>query len=348
MDYQDYKLCDRCKYQQVLLNCVSCSPFNNFCSKCDTDVHSLPSKMKHKRTPIEQLCQPHHQQKQIKPQTQMPHQSNDDSSFNTPQYNQQPSMNPDNPLFYYPSANLTFLETRQSDQRTTFTRDYVNELKSIHQKEKDELIFKNNSLQSALDRLKASFGEHINKMQVSVDENNKMNTSRIKQYEEENDYKQKKMLIDKENMIAQLVKVNEELKRSNDKVSQSLQQHDNEVNQIRDSYTNQISSLSNELNNKQNEIETIKQETVISCQAIEKEANEKIKDMSTSYESKLNELSINYNDQINSLKTDLDNTSRELFILKEKMDETKTEYKHHISLLQNDNAKLRNEILYGK
>lgn len=354
MDYLDYKLCDRCKCHQVLLNCISCSPYNNFCSKCDTDVHSLPSKMKHKRTPLSQSFQSQSQsqnqlQQQIKSQMQTP-QTNCDSILNIQQFNQQqPCVNTDNPaLFYYPAANLSFLETRQSDQRTTFTRDYVNELKSIHQKEKDELLFKISSLQSALDRLKASFGEHVNKMHVSVEENNKLNTSRIKQYEEENDYKRMKVIIDKDNLITQLKKENEELKKHNDIACQSIKQNDTEVKQIKASYVNQISSLSNELNNVQNEIEALNHKSFISCEAIQKEANNKIKEISSSQEAKLNELCSQYSNQIDSLQANLDNTLRQLFITKEKMNEDKKEYDNQMNKLQEENIRLRNEIQYSK
>ena len=44
-----YKLCERCKREQATLNCNQCSPLQNFCKKCYSIIHSLPSKVSHIR-----------------------------------------------------------------------------------------------------------------------------------------------------------------------------------------------------------------------------------------------------------------------------------------------------------
>ena len=42
-------LCERCKNADVTLICEECSPFHNFCQKCDSIIHQLPSRLNHTR-----------------------------------------------------------------------------------------------------------------------------------------------------------------------------------------------------------------------------------------------------------------------------------------------------------
>jgi hypothetical protein len=61
-----------------------------------------------------------------------------------------PNPNPNNPFFSVKPANFN-----------TFSREYMTELKNIFEKEKNELIYKNNTLQTNLDRLKINFTEQV-------------------------------------------------------------------------------------------------------------------------------------------------------------------------------------------
>ena len=45
-------LCERCKNADIILVCEECSPFHNFCQKCDSIIHQLPSRMNHSRRNI--------------------------------------------------------------------------------------------------------------------------------------------------------------------------------------------------------------------------------------------------------------------------------------------------------
>ena len=107
------------------------------------------------------------------------------------------NLNNNNQLFYLPSSNLNYIEQpnriRSHDFKQTFTKDYVTELNNIHLKEKNELLFKISSLENTLDRLKKSFGEHINKMQETVDDSNRESNKKIKLIEDENEIKLKKI-----------------------------------------------------------------------------------------------------------------------------------------------------------
>jgi len=43
----------------------------------------------------------------------------------------------------------------------TYSKEYLNELKNIYEKEKSELHYKNSTLQNNINRLKSSFAEQV-------------------------------------------------------------------------------------------------------------------------------------------------------------------------------------------
>ena len=201
-DISTYKICERCKREQATLNCNQCSPLQNFCKKCDSVIHSLPSKVSHIRNTLNTF--------DVKNPIEINNNVNLDSSTNyisnsnlnsnfKPEIQINTTNNPinSNPLYYLPASNLQYIEQpnriRSNDFKQTFTKDYVTELNNIHLKEKNELLFKISSLENTLNRLKNAFGEHINKMQETIDDNNKESNKKIKELEEENEFKFRKM-----------------------------------------------------------------------------------------------------------------------------------------------------------
>ncbi len=44
--------CLRCKNNEAIFMCVTCESFKQLCTNCDSYVHGLPSKKKHKRNVI--------------------------------------------------------------------------------------------------------------------------------------------------------------------------------------------------------------------------------------------------------------------------------------------------------
>jgi hypothetical protein len=49
---ETYEKCLRCKGKEAVFSCMLCESFKFLCTRCDSYVHSLPSKKKHKRTAI--------------------------------------------------------------------------------------------------------------------------------------------------------------------------------------------------------------------------------------------------------------------------------------------------------
>jgi hypothetical protein len=46
-------ICNRCHAKEAMFNCLMCDSFKTLCSKCDSYIHSLPSKRQHKRQPLD-------------------------------------------------------------------------------------------------------------------------------------------------------------------------------------------------------------------------------------------------------------------------------------------------------
>ena len=251
----NYQVCERCKSSQAILNCAQCSPIRSFCSKCDTAVHNLPSKMTHQRTSMISTSLLSNESVHEAPSKSFVAQENQTKSL----------MGEEQPLYYYSPSNIPYIETnrnRADDYKTTFTKDYVTELKNIHQKEKNELLFKISSLENTLERLKGSFGEHINKMQNSVEDTNKETNTKIKHIEKENELKLKKITDEKNLEIDTLKDEVEKYKQINDEVMENFKKNENNFITYKEEASNQINQLNNELNAKKVEVENDSNEEV--------------------------------------------------------------------------------------
>ena len=104
--------------------------------------------------------------------------------------------------------NIDYIEVpqknRDEDFKKTYTKEYILELQNIHQKEKNELLFKISSLENAIERIKNSFNEQIKKMQLNQNSNEKQLTSKIEDIQEKYELKLKNIETEKDMQIALL------------------------------------------------------------------------------------------------------------------------------------------------
>lgn len=199
-------ICERCQALEAVYNCPICKPFSSFCSKCDTQVHSFPSKKDHSRqlftynsipnkniTIIDDNNNQNDYTQHLKStnfsnlnQNQLNFQSNNCTScLNNSRICNNCNNNNinclkssfvsdrninNNNLSYYQSESISVNNPK------VYTREFVNELKTIFSKEKDELLFKINTLETNLSRLKVSFSEQLSKMQT-INEDTKFKSS---------------------------------------------------------------------------------------------------------------------------------------------------------------------------
>jgi hypothetical protein len=57
----DKQICIRCNSKEAVFNCLMCDSFKTLCLKCDSYIHSLPSKRMHKRLAIEEVSETTHE-----------------------------------------------------------------------------------------------------------------------------------------------------------------------------------------------------------------------------------------------------------------------------------------------
>jgi len=225
-------LCERCKNADIILVCEECSPFHNFCQKCDSIIHQLPSRMNHSRrnifdnidnnllfkcnynnksSPNLLIKQKIYEEKinnlindvnkEISKENEMDNVNEEEEKINN--YDNQNLRTDGNDKYneiinndtYYNNEipqllsenlqKLDFIEFPNKEieegYKKTFTKEYILELQNIHQKEKNELLFKISSLENALERIKNSFDEQIKSMQKEQSKNDKILASKINQ-----------------------------------------------------------------------------------------------------------------------------------------------------------------------
>ena len=81
----------------------------------------------------------------------------------------------------------------------TYTKDYVNELRNVFRKEKEELEFKNKTLQNNLDSLKYKFSEQMNDLTKQLEDIQRNNNTTLENLK--NNYEQKLIQLNNEHQI---------------------------------------------------------------------------------------------------------------------------------------------------
>ena len=131
-----YEKCERCQIDQASIICHSCQPFQKFCHKCDSIIHSLKIKSNHIRESLNQ------------------NQLNLNESKNQ-------KINPEIEIY---KRSLTperqNIRTYNNNQQN-YSENYINEIKRINEKEKDAMKYKIESLQNHIEKLKDNFQKEI-------------------------------------------------------------------------------------------------------------------------------------------------------------------------------------------
>lgn len=176
--------------------------------------------------------------------------------------------------------NTNFVTT--SSTSNYYSKEYVNELNMLHSKEKDDLVYKLNSLQGSLDRLKVSLSDQMISLQKQFEENNLNYNNKIQHLESQ----QKKLFEkniwlndqdrQKEKLIENLKTRVKKLKESYIDLQEKYEYHlsackDDKIQQQR-----QFDELQIKIVQKDNEIEELKHfynrkiEEIINLKNIEK------------------------------------------------------------------------------
>ena len=264
-----FKICERCKGSKAVFQCLQCVPFHYFCNNCDTFLHSISIKMNHNRILIDKNYK------------------NDNSNNYINNNNIQ-----DNII----SSSNPIIKNNNIANNKNYSQDYINELNNIHLKEKNDLLFKIQSLQDSILRLKNSFGENINEVNKAFEENNKkIKNNKNEELIDENLYK--KNIEEKNLEIQKLKEIIEKYKESNNEII-------NNYNQIEKERKYNEEKMKNEINILNNEIQILKNESFRKDQNLNNITNENLNKMRNEYEMKISKLIIDNDNKLNELKND--------------------------------------------
>ena len=252
--------CERCKNTLSTIFCDECKPFHYFCDQCDTSVHNLISRRNHHRENLSSMDYYSNQNTNNKNSIK--------NDINNTQYE------PENQFYtnktqsnsYIYNKNNNLIRTSIDDSKKVYSKDYINELNYLHEKEKADLVHKMNILQNTLNRVKSSLNDEISKIkftQLTTEKeyNDKIDKIKyeydikISNLEKEKNFKNKEI----ENLniiISEQKKLNEELATSLEQLKYNYDNLNNDHTLLNKEYNlyqknskRDYESISNKLNN---------------------------------------------------------------------------------------------------
>ena len=233
--------------------------------------------------------------------------------------------------------NIDYIEIQQKnrdeDHKKTYTKEYILELQNIHQKEKNELLFKISSLENALDRIKSSFNDQIKKIQSNNNSKEKELTSKIEQIQENYDLKIKNLETEKDIQIALLKAQLSKEKETTNQIYSKLEKVKNDYKELQNNSMKNIDDINTELNLIKSEYDDFRRETDIIIEKLKSEYENKIQNIIQNNENQKTNDDLKHKMEIDTINTQIN-----------------SQYKQIIDDLKNENTQLRqdNTILVQK
>ncbi len=248
------EICNRCKVKVADFKCEDCIQF--FCVGCDSYLHSLPSKIGHKRIFININFK------------QIPDNLIDNNKINN-------------------NKNTIDNSLNKKDNY-----DNNNQIIQLSEREKSNLRKKMIELNEELINIKQLLGERINILHNHLDDINIKNKDKINKINKENEDKIKN--IDKDTQIQYLINELNNQKEINQKLNEKIKEYENYISLIKNQNLSEINNLNLDLENlkkEKNLIEDFYKKKIEEIQEInEKEREKTIRN----YEMQLSLLNDNY------------------------------------------------------
>lgn len=345
--------CERCQMEEVEVICQTCQPFHNFCQRCDIIIHK--NRASHLRENVcNSLNKPPNDFSTNK-------EKNVNSSFsNAPQriIQKYKSLTPDrksssrpcltiprnvnNENFELGNNNLLNYNNTYIDG-FPYTKDYINEIKRVCEKEKAALQYKINSLENNIERLKINFQNEMKKAEEKSNENIKTKKALEEQLNKLLDFS----LKEKDIKINLLNKENGLLKEKAKILEEKIKEKDSILEQKLDEYNNHIQNLKDELTSIRRDKTNLYKSHMSKVSELVKTNNDNLKNINELHQKEIDDIyldSKNKNDKlIQQVKNDFDTID----ILKKENNELheiieKLEHDNH--LLLHDNQVLIEKI----
>ena len=264
--------CQRCNGKEAMFACMQCESFRLLCERCDNYIHGLPGKKGHNRVAMTPQGEKSLRDKQNN------NKNNNKNNNNTYQPQELPPLKEtiENNNDIYNSNNCNNVNSSKDEDQmnvemstsnnkirgnndkefsysTLYSRDYLNELKSMYNKDKIDLECQGSSLRSNLEKIRLNFGEQLKSLSSQIEEFEFTHANASKSLEEKYREKYQNIIYDKENMISSLNDAVSTLQKQNEMLHTELKTQNEENHQKIIEYERHIQQLQNEIIKKEEE-----------------------------------------------------------------------------------------------
>jgi hypothetical protein len=260
------------------------------------------------------------------------------NTTNKSQDNINVNMSNDN-LSYNPSPNTAIYVNN------SYSREYINELKSVFENEKQQLIFKNRSLQTHIDRLKASFSEEISNLQGQVDHMNSKHSTTIRFIEDDYSFKLEKAIKEKEEENFRLSEKLNGLMDYNENLNTKVDDNLRIIQDLRQNYSEKINELQLALNKKDLELIEMKNFFDSKMDTINRTSEEEKSRIINNYDENLNKLNNGHTNSKEKLAMILSEREKDIKMILEKQQSQEKHYNELIVDLKQEVASHKENIL---
>ena len=330
--------CERCQIENAIIVCQSCQPFHYFCHRCDSIVHSMRVKSSHIRQNI------------INPLNNPSNYTDiDDNNYSTAKFGE---LNlPSSSKRYFrtltPKKQRIFIDNKLNEKENismnneyhpkindipNYSKDYLNEIKRIHNKEKELLQYKIDTLENNIERLKLNFQNEMKLMEERMN-----NILREKKRMEEKYNETIDMTIkEKDEKIELLINENNMMKEKNRILEEKLKEKDNFMNKNINERNNQIEILKNELSNARKDNSILHKNHMNKVSEMVKNNNDNIKNLNELHKKEIDEIYYDGKFKNEKLIQQVENDLNRIEFLKNENEKLKENIKN----LEQDNGKL--------
>ena len=193
-----------------------------------------------------------------------------------------------------------------------YSKEYINEIKKIFKKEKDELVYKNKILEDSITKLKIEFNEHVAYLTKELESNQSTNDLNIKLITEK--YQNQINEMQKQNEI-EISTLKEEIfntQNDKDELNNSFIGEITQKNQIIQNLQKENEQLKNELNLKNSEIEKLHKSFDELTLQYETEFEENKNNLGKEFQEKMTQIIQTFEASKNDLIESIDNRETEI------------------------------------
>jgi hypothetical protein len=330
--------CERCQTENANIICKECQPFHYFCSRCDSIVHSMRVKSSHLRQNIsafinKALNSPINGDSnystakfgEINKELNLPNSSKRYFRTLTPKkqrviYNNK--LNEKENISLNNEYNMNNINYPISNQGKSYSKDYLSEINRIHNKEKEALQYKIDTLENNIERLKLNFQNEIKLMEERMN-----NILREKKNIEEKYSQIIDMTIkEKDEKIQLLINENNIIKEKIRILEEKGKEKENFMTNNLNECNNQIENLKNELANARKDNSILHKNHMNKVSEMVKSNNENLQNLKELHKKEVNE--IYYDGKLKN----------------EKLIQQVENYINKIDFLNNENQKMKENL----